>query len=812
MSSPHPADALDAFETSLAPLAAPPADGDTGAGAEPAEDIRRWSGRMMHGYRLERLIGQGSSGFVFLARDNVLHRQVAVKVLARREDKADAANARLIGMFVKEARVAATMNHPHSVHIYSVNRLDGWWYMAMEYLEGGTLGDKLRRGGPLPCTEACRHGAEAANALCNAHELGIVHRDVKPGNLMLTRSGHCKVVDFGFAQDPGADGAGRHNLVGTPMYMAPEVIARQRATPKSDVYSLGITLYAVLSGEKPFEAANLEDLYRLHREKMPADLQQLCPHLPAQLCDLVMRMLAKDPAERPAMPAVARALRTWAHLGENGIMAGSLSASTLHALSLSQASAAPPPAKGHAWLPWVVGTGAVAAAAAVVAVVLTRPAAAPAPVPIAPAAATSGEKQELENLKLQMAAMQRARDEEAKAKQAVDAALKAAEDARQAQARLAAETERINQAARAAQEAQTTRSAAESREIQRAKQALQAELLRLESQRSQAEFILRRAKEAESQAAKDAAAKAATLRQQALALLDRARPLEQEATGGRAMTLVEQALALDPTCPGAKETADRLRALYAHKPGARTENSLGMALAWLPAGSFQMGSPAAQAGHQRDETPHQVTLSRPFCIGATEVSAGQFAAVMGKDWKSPDGMPKEAEGANQDPDLPMVFVSWNDAVDFCKRLSEREGRAYRLPTEAEWEYACRAGSPAAFAFGAELPAGLAVAAARPAKCGAGKANAWGLCDMHGNAAEWCADWHAPYAAEAQTDPAGPARPADPDLGARVVRGGSWKQPARLARSGARSFQSPVIKGAALGFRVVLEPLTLESTR
>ena len=231
------------------------------------------------------------------------------------------------------------------------------------------------------------------------------------------------------------------------------------------------------------------------------------------------------------------------------------------------------------------------------------------------------------------------------------------------------------------------------------------------------------------------------------------------------------------------------------------ESTTGMKLQWIQAGSFLMGSPETEPDRDKDETQHKVTLTQPFFIGATEVTQRQYKEIM-------DDNPSSF--ADVGPDAPVESVTWDNAVEFCRKLTEREHKAgrlpkdwdYRLPTEAQWEYACRAGSETAYWFGDDVgrleehdwftdnsdstvhPVGQKVA------------NPWGLYDMHGNVFEWCHDWYGEYPNGNASDPQGPAEAAD-----RVFRGGSWFGGARFCRSAYRGWIEPSYRGYGLGFRV-----------
>ena len=237
-----------------------------------------------------------------------------------------------------------------------------------------------------------------------------------------------------------------------------------------------------------------------------------------------------------------------------------------------------------------------------------------------------------------------------------------------------------------------------------------------------------------------------------------------------------------------------------------TSNSIGMKLVYIAAGRFRMGSPREEAGRDKDEGPTRpVTLTRAFYMGTHEVTQAQYEAVMGTNpsWFAKGG------------DYPVDRVEWFDAVQFCKKLSAREGRVYRLPTEAEWEYACRAGTTTPFAFGATLTTGQAnydgnypyanapagVYRQAPLPVGRLAPNAWGLYDMHGNVWEWCADWYGKQTCRdaGEQDPIGPKHGS-----ARVMRGGAWNRFARGCRSADRGHSWPGNRLITLGFRVVRE--------
>jgi formylglycine-generating enzyme required for sulfatase activity len=246
-------------------------------------------------------------------------------------------------------------------------------------------------------------------------------------------------------------------------------------------------------------------------------------------------------------------------------------------------------------------------------------------------------------------------------------------------------------------------------------------------------------------------------------------------------------------------------------------NSIDMKLVLIPKGTFMMGSPPDEKGSEENERRHEVTISRDYHLGMHEVTQAQYKKIMGKNPSNFQGdavaerhpgtnrVVKDVDSANH----PVEQVSWEDAVEFCQRLSalpeeKKAGRVYRLPSEAEWEYACRAGSQTAYSFGSDEKSLVNFGwYGRNSKemthaVGLKKANAWGLYDMHGNVWEWCADRYGEYPKGSATDPRGPEAGSS-----RVRRGGSWLNGAVYCRSAFRNWSDPSNRLNFLGFRVAL---------
>ncbi len=248
-------------------------------------------------YALVRRIGAGAMGTVWLARDETLHREVAVKQVTGAEyrygEGAETARRRAM----REGRMIARLSHPNAVGIFDVVMHDGQPWLVMEYVRSQTLTETVRASGPLEPARASGIGAQLADALAEAHRVGVVHRDVKPGNVLLSESGTAKITDFGIARGGGDTLTETGLLAATPAYVAPETARGADPAPSSDVWSLGATLYFAVEGQPPFstEGSPLVVLARVANSEVPAPVRA------GALAPVLMRLLSRDPADRPTM-------------------------------------------------------------------------------------------------------------------------------------------------------------------------------------------------------------------------------------------------------------------------------------------------------------------------------------------------------------------------------------------------------------------------------------------------------------------------------------------------------------------------------
>ncbi|HEX8912974.1 MAG TPA: serine/threonine-protein kinase, partial [Humisphaera sp.] len=276
-------------------------------------DADPWIGRRLGKYLLVRALGRGGMGAVYEARDEMLDRRVAVKLLTDGAEPGTAATppgtessgARRL---LAEARRAARLNHPNVVTVHEVDAFEGGYFLVMELIDGHSAQDALAAGGAMPWRQAALVMIEACRGLAAAHRAGLVHRDIKPANLLIARGGTCKLADFGIAK--GAIDAGSQTgglaltataagvAVGTPTYMSPEQCRSEEVDERSDVYSLGATFYALLTGRPPYVAETAVQVMFAHCGNPIPDPRDADPDVPEACAAVVRRAMAKRRTDR----------------------------------------------------------------------------------------------------------------------------------------------------------------------------------------------------------------------------------------------------------------------------------------------------------------------------------------------------------------------------------------------------------------------------------------------------------------------------------------------------------------------------------
>ena len=671
----------------------------------PTDDDRmlgRWAT-----YEVVGVVGTGGMGVVLKAFDAALNRYVAIKVLAPHLGSSGAARKR----FSREAQAAAAVVHDNVIEIYGVAETAGLPYLVMPYVRGPSLQRRLDDGGPLALAEILRVGMQAAAGLAAAHAQGLVHRDVKPANILLADGiERVKLTDFGLAR--AADDASLTKtgvIAGTPQYMSPEQARGEAVDQRSDLFSLGSVLYAMCTGRPAFRAETTFGVLRRITDEEPRPIRENNPEIPEWLCQIVAKLMAKRPDDRfQSAQEVAKLLEEClAHVQQPTVV----------------------PLPAFSPLPPGEGRGVRAAGA-------NKPRL---------FAGWSGRK-------------------------------------------------RILAAAIG---------------------------LLFVGVLGPALGILIHPKKDNKTTTLDVPEGSTARPPLAVAPFDEATAREHQARWAKFLDV----------------------------PVVQS-NCIGMKLVLIPPGEFAMGSSKElieeearlHGGDNYDENPqmankwyrnnlpgegpqHRVRTTKPFWLGATPVTQGEYERVTGSNpskFPMPPAISKPSvpeyervTGSNPskfqgDPQRPVEQVSWDDAVEFCRKLSALPGekaakRRYGLPTEAQWEYACRAGTTTRWYVG-DNEAGLFDVAwfntnsgGQTHPVGGKKPNAWGLYDMHGNVWEWCQDWcdKEYYAKSPLDDPAGP-----PGGWFRAMRGGYWSDPARSCRSAFRNADRPGYR-YAMGFRVSL---------
>jgi formylglycine-generating enzyme required for sulfatase activity/serine/threonine protein kinase len=820
-------------------------------------------------------LGRGGMGVVYLARNKLMGRKEVLKVVSR--DLMDRRG--VLDRFLREIRNAAQLHHTNIVTAYSAFRAGENIVFAMEYVEGHDLAQLVKGNGPLAVAHACNFINQAALGLQYAHEKGMVHRDIKPSNLILARHGKkpvVKILDFGLAKatregpvDKGLTQEGQ--MLGTPDYIAPEQsLDATKADIRADIYSLGCTLYYLLSGGPPFGGTSLYEVLQAHHSMEAQPLNLPRPEVPIELAAVVAKMMSKDPVRRFQTPGgVAQALKPFYRLAESAPDAAKTEVS-LAGQPPPVERVAPPAPVAHS----------------------PQSPATPATPPVVPARRDSFWRS--------LVSLDRERSKSERLEGATPfplwppppwiwpivagvallglliwwapgvVKLKTADgtivvENVPADAVLEIDGDKLTITPVKGEPVKIEAPPGKHYVVvRRGADMLLGERVVLESGKSYSLSVRK-------VPLKDAVLVLEDLPADATVELDgqkvplaavAGQPLKIAAQPGRHVVVVKQGdevllaegvtlesrvqvkrviLRKEPLVARADAPAPPARgpeskeaapppALKANAPRPLpvrelTSRTTGMKLLRIESGEFMMGSPPGDQDAENDEKPqHKVRIS-PFFLGKTEVTEEQYQSVTGNNpsWFSRTGGGNDRVGDRSTGEYPVQNVSWFDAITFCNALSEKDGlkayysisesdvktreihgTGYRLPTEAEWEYSCRARTKTMFSFGddpSELGnhawySGNSAQATHPV--GLKRANDFGLDDMHGNVWEWCFDWYSDkyYSQSPEVDPRGPEGAA-----ARVLRGGSWGNDPRNCRSAGRPGRTPDERNVYFGFRV-----------
>ena len=696
------------------------------------------TGARLGHYRILALLGRGGMAEVYRAEDERLGREVALKVLPPEF----AWDPERVERFEREVRAAAGLTHANIVTVYEFGQGEGQNFYTMALMPGGDLKERIRaHPAGMPTAEARSVAGAMAVALDYAHRRGLVHRDVKPENILFGEDGVPRLTDFGIAR---ALGSGTRMTatgmsIGSPHYMSPEQARGQTVDGRSDLYSLGVVLYEMLTGRLPFDAADSFAVAYSH-------INDPVPNLPRDLAQwqgVVDRLLAKSPEDR---------------YGSAGELVQVLGASRL---TLPEARPMPPVARESDLI-----------------------SDAPPPVPVRPVMPEWTEPVPTR----QVGESGTRLVEPPKPRRTMDAAV--------AGAVLALAVVGIGYLAlRDTSDPKDERGSGGGGGAH-----VRTEPVRPAPVRPTQPANREQAQEPVGYGSLTLELDPSNARVTLPDVTPRYRPGVRLREGfHRVVVRAEGYRDLTRIVTVSGDTRVRI-GLERRQMRAGTSRVFdGIEFVWIPAGEFRMGSTGRYA--YDDEKPvTRVRISRGYWLGKYEVTQGQWEGVMG-------GNPSRFENCGQD--CPVERVSWNDVQAFIRKLNGRlGGERYRLPTEAEWEYAARAGTTSdTYAGNVTDPRGEDPVLNRIAwynensggrthRVGRKTPNAFGLHDMMGNVWEWVGDWYGDYPGGTVTDPVGPASGS-----LRVSRGGSCGSNARFCRSANRSRNSPG-RGSNLGFRLL----------
>jgi eukaryotic-like serine/threonine-protein kinase len=739
-------------------------------------------GRLGH-YEILEVIGSGAFGTVLKAFDEKLHRVVAIKVLA----PAMAATSPARKRFLREARSSAAVRHDNVVSIYAVED-EPIPFLVMEYIPGQTLQQRLAGTGPLDVPEVLRIGRQIADGLAAAHAQDLIHRDIKPGNILLDTSvnDHVKITDFGLAR--AADDASMTQsgmIAGTPLYMAPEQAQGQKLDQRADLFSFGSVLYQMLSGRPPFRAPSTVAVLKRVVEESPRPIQEIIPEVPDWICELISHLHAKNPDERYSSAREVSDVLTRCSLdvqeGRQPRIPAPVNAETVLRPALTRRTQTTKRQSSMKTLPRM---------AALVALLF---------VSLGLMEATS-----VTNLSSTVIRML------------------------YGSGTLVIEIDDPSATVAINGEQVTIRGAG-------------VEELTLSPGKHTVEAV------------KDGKIFDTEL----VSITRGGRTVIRTSLNGQGGTEPATGASPDDATraqgpPLAKAPFDAKQAKQHQKAWAdylgvpvEYTNSIGMKFRLIPPGEFLMGSTpeeieaASPVPGKRDEwsefvasegPQHRVILTRPLYLGTTEVTQEQYQQIIGDNPSlfSSEGKGKESEAVAdlETRNFPVEHVSWYDAVAFCTKLSQREqltvfdhqrgsrvrpmdATGYRLPTEAEWEFACRAGTGTQITGDKKSKTLLgtcwfaANADGRTHAVGELQANPLGLLDMQGNVWEWVQDsWDASFYGSFSEAPAiDPCRPIQSES-LQVIRGGYWRDRPTFCRPSCRYANTPDHR-YGIGFRVVL---------
>ncbi|MCA9085141.1 MAG: SUMF1/EgtB/PvdO family nonheme iron enzyme [Planctomycetaceae bacterium] len=728
-------------------------------------------------YKVEKILGQGAMGAVYLARDTQLDRDVALKIpkfgLGNNVDDQE-----LLERFYREARAAATLRSPNICPVYDVGEIDGQHYITMAYIEGRPLKDFTKSKKKHSEKQIVTTVRKLALGLSEAHEIGVVHRDLKPANIMVDLKGEPVVMDFGLARRSSSDdvqvtqsGA----IMGTPAYMSPEQVEgdQNKIGPQADIYALGIIMYELITGEMPYKGSLMSILQQIAINN-PEKPSKLRPDVDPRMEQICLKMMAGDLSKRyQSMNAVASDLQE--------VMRTPRKMSRQQPSSNKSPQQTSIPTATEESNPALISI----ASQSITEQLREKRSASNSKRLTSSGSSSSGVNKNVliaggvGGILLLLGIIFFVRVGKYDVKITLDdPTITLSVDG---------ETLNINNSG------EVIKLSAGEHKLQLEKDGLKTHIEEFTVTKDGKTALT--AKVVNGQL--DALLNGEKTPQIAARSPSVTSPNEQAAWQGWPADAPPAAVA--PFDAAQAKVHQQVWAKYLGEPVVTT-NSIGMQLAVIPPGRFRMDNAV------------DVTLTKPLRLGIHEVTQGQWKSVMGAEpWK---GQENVREGEN----IPATFMDWTESTEFCRKLTEREraagklgeGWQYRLPTEAEWEYACRAGTTTTYSVDDESLLGeyawfdsnsKSAGEEHAHKVGLKKPNPWGLYDVHGNVRECCSDWYA-ESLRGGTDPTGPAEKTT----FRVFKGGAWHFPRQDSGSAIRHAHYPDHRSHYTGLRVALCPL------
>ena len=700
-------------------------------------------------YQILEKIGAGGMGQVYKAFHSNTERVVAIKVILGKGK----IEPEVVKRFEREVKAAAKLVHSNIITVFDADQADGRIFMVMEYIKGDDLGELLRKKGQLSFSEVVDYILQAAKGLKYAHDQGVIHRDIKPGNILVDSRGNVKIVDMGLAklESKGDEGSismltASASVMGTVDFMSPEQgFSSKNVDARTDIYSLGATLFFLLTRKVMFQGDNAFEKLLAHREAPIPSLSNSRVGISPDLEIIFNKMVAKKVEDRYSSMAevISAFLKLEMGIAENivgfedlvtthferGSYPETMDIETLNTNIGKDLNKETDKHVGGNTVGYHSGFSlktfsslAIAVTGIIVLVLLFL---------IFSMDPGSNVKEEV---KAQLAEL-------VKLKQEAEAIVKRGEMAK-----------------------------AKLEEEMKAKQEDEAKVKKEQEMKAKEEEILVLKQEEEAKA-----------KQMELGKLK-----QEEEAKAKQIDLVKMELLKLKLEEEAKAKQVELLKLKQEEEIKAKFVAIEREMVLIPDGTFKMGSPVSEKGRHPSELQHEVTISKAFYMGKYEVTQEQWQSLMGNN-------PSRTKGAK----LPVTNVSWEECQEFIKELNEKTKGGYRLPTEAEWEYACRAGTMKAYSFGNNITKSDANIAGSSTKVvGSYKPNAFGLYDMHGNVTEWCEDWSGAYSVGAVTNPKGPGTGTY-----RLLRGGDFGDNLSYARSSSRGTQTPNIRFGNVGFRL-----------